>query len=249
MVWRGDHRGRVAKSLLVLFDQLGRAYPKRSTRSDGTIGDAAHRSRDSDHNLWYPPPAGGIVTAGDYTHDLANGVDIDRFSDELAASRDPRIKYIIANDLILDSRAGPYAWTWMPYQRWNPHRNRHTSHLHLSVMDSPICDNETPWDLPMLKKGSRMNLDDQVVSQLTGQPLKIRDWIAFSDKWIVETYWATQRIENKVDRILASVTAVNADTLAGRVADHVVEDLTEALSGGLLDVVVTVRDKTEAAAA
>lgn len=236
---------RVARSLNVLLDQLNAAHPNRSKLSDGSIGDENHQNRNSDHNPWYGP---GIVTARDFTHSPGNGVDIGRFSDELAASRDPRIKYIIANDLILDSRAGMYAWTWVPYQRWNPNRNQHRSHLHLSVMDSPICDNETPWDLPMLKKGNRMNLDDTVVSQLTGQPLKIRDWIAFSDKWIVETYRATQRIENKVDQILASVTAVNADTLTDRIADRVVEDLTEILSEGLLDVVVTVRDKTEAAA-
>lgn len=134
---------RVARSLDVLLDQINRAFPGRSTASDGSIGDANHQNRDSDHNPWYGP---GIVTARDFTHDPANGLDIDAFTDELAASRDPRIKYIIANSLILDSRPGENPWTWMPYHGSNPH----TSHLHLSVMDNPICDDASPWNLPSL---------------------------------------------------------------------------------------------------
>ncbi len=73
-------------------------------------------------------------------------MDIDRLSDELAASRDPSIKYIIANSLILDSRPGNRPWQWVPYSGSNPH----TKHLHLSVMDNPSCDDTRPWNLPML---------------------------------------------------------------------------------------------------
>lgn len=146
MVWRGDNRGRVARSILTLFDQLDRFAPARSTASDGTIGDFAHQQTDSDHNPWYPPPQGGIVTAGDYTHDPAHGISIARLSDELAASRDPRIKYMIANRFILDSRPQFSPWRWVAYSGTDPHIN----HLHLSVVDSSLCDDPRPWDLPML---------------------------------------------------------------------------------------------------
>jgi hypothetical protein len=138
---------RVARSLDVLLDQIDRAFAGRSKASDGSIGDPAHQSRDSDHNPWYGP---GIVTARDFTHDPAHGLDIDAFTDELAASRDPRIKYIIANRLILDTRPQYNPWQWVPYTGSNPH----TAHFHLSVMDNPSCDDPTAWNLPSLTRGS-----------------------------------------------------------------------------------------------
>lgn len=134
---------RVARSIVTLFNQFDRRYPDRSRASDGTIGDADHQKRDSDHNPWYPVPNGGIVTAGDFTHDPAHGMDIDRLTDELVATRDSRIKYIIANGLILDARPQFHPWQWMPYHGSNPHR----SHFHLSVMDAPLCDDPRPWAL------------------------------------------------------------------------------------------------------
>ena len=134
---------RVARSLLTLRDQIDAAFPNRNRASDGTIGDTNHQNTTSDHNPWYGP---GIVTALDITHDPANGMDIDKFTDQLAASRDPRIKYLIANALILDSRPQYNPWKWMPYNGSNPHR----SHVHISVMDSPICDDPSPWNIPML---------------------------------------------------------------------------------------------------
>ncbi|MGH3870400.1 MAG: peptidoglycan-binding domain-containing protein [Pseudonocardiaceae bacterium] len=70
-------------------------------------------------------------------------MDIDRLTDELAATRDPRIKYIIANRLILDSRPGNNPWRWVRYN--GP--NSHTSHFHLSVLSTPICDDTQRWRL------------------------------------------------------------------------------------------------------
>lgn len=134
---------RVARSLDVLLGQINARYPGRSKASDGAIGDAAHASSDSDHNPWYGP---GIVTARDYTHDPAAGFDIDAFTDELAASRDPRIKYVIANGWILDTRPGFNPWRWVRYNGDNPH----TSHVHVSVVAAPACDDPRPWNIPSL---------------------------------------------------------------------------------------------------
>lgn len=131
---------RVAHSLNTLLAQFNQRYPDRNKASDGSIGDADHENRNSDHNPWYGP---GIVTARDFTHDPAHGMDIDRLTDELEATRDPRIKYIIANRLILDSRPGQNPWRWVRYNGPNPHAN----HFHLSVMASPICDDSQPWRL------------------------------------------------------------------------------------------------------
>lgn len=138
---------RVAWSLFTLRDQIDAAFPNRSRISDGYIGDTNHQNTTSDHNPWYGP---GIVTAADWTHDPRNGFDIDRFTDELAATRDPRIKYIIANSWILDSRPQFNPWKWMRYYGENPH----TSHVHVSVVASPLCDITTRWNLPMLGGGS-----------------------------------------------------------------------------------------------
>lgn len=136
---------RVARSLETLLSQFNATYPRRSKASDGSIGDAAHASRTSDHNPWFGP---GIVTARDFTHDPANGMDIDRLTDELAASRDNRIKYIIANAYILDSRPGNSPWKWVKYNGSNPH----TKHFHLSVMDNASCDDPRAWDLPSFRR-------------------------------------------------------------------------------------------------
>ncbi|HKV33547.1 MAG TPA: hypothetical protein VJP89_04485, partial [Pyrinomonadaceae bacterium] len=58
---------RVAKSLLRLREQINELAPNRSKASDGTIGDAAHASRKSDHNPWVKDGSIGVVTAMDIT--------------------------------------------------------------------------------------------------------------------------------------------------------------------------------------
>lgn len=141
---------RVAASLETLRHQFDAAFPRRNKASDGGIGDAAHATRDSDHNPWVKDGAMGVVTARDFTHDPAHGMDIDRLTDELAASRDSRIKYIIANGYILDSRPGNNPWRWVRYYGSNPH----TKHFHLSVMPSKhLYDDSRPWNLPSLSTG------------------------------------------------------------------------------------------------
>ncbi|WP_190821947.1 hypothetical protein [Saccharopolyspora pogona] len=156
---------RVAESLEVLRRQFNEQFPNRSTASDGGIGDEAHASRSSDHNPWYVENGVGVVTARDFTHDPANGMDIDRLTDELAASRDPRIKYIIANGCILDSRPGNNPWKWVKYSGSNPHNK----HFHLSVIPE-LCDDTQPWNLrsfrysvspALINEGFLMALSDQ----------------------------------------------------------------------------------------
>lgn len=88
---------RVAKALLQLRAQVDAKFPGRSTASDGTIGDANHASRASDHNPWVTDKHGGhVVTAMDITHDPAHGFDSYAFAEQLRQRRDPRIKSVIS---------------------------------------------------------------------------------------------------------------------------------------------------------
>ena len=137
---------RAMASLLVLRDQVNVIAPKRSRASDGLVGDVAHQQTNSDHNPHYVPGVGSnIVTALDLTHDPSGGFDSYKFAETLRRHRDRRIKYVISNRRIFSSYAsGSRApWTWGSYSGPDPH----TNHVHVSVLDAPISDTRTPWNL------------------------------------------------------------------------------------------------------
>lgn len=127
---------RLAKSLVVLRDQINHLYPHRSKDWDGSVGDLFHSQRASDHN---PDPA-GVVHAIDVTHDPANGCDGRALADALRASADKRIKYVIHHGRIFSSTISP--WQWRPYAGPNPHDH----HVHISVNDRN-ADDERRWEL------------------------------------------------------------------------------------------------------
>lgn len=134
---------RLAKALDVLRSQVNTAFPHRRKQNDGTIGDAAHATRASDHNPWVDD---GVVTALDITHDPANGCDCHLLSELLLRSRDPRIKYIIWNKRIANQKARddypPFAWR--PYSG----ASDHTEHMHVSVLAAKIFyDCEQLWTI------------------------------------------------------------------------------------------------------
>lgn len=130
---------RVAKSLFHLREQINSLAPDRNKRSDGTIGDAAHRRQgsNSDHNPWIADGGTGVVTALDITHDPENGCDCNQIVQSLINSRDSRIKYIIWQQRIISSVVQP--WLWRP-------SSGHTSHLHLSVKSTKAhFDAQQDW--------------------------------------------------------------------------------------------------------
>lgn len=125
-------------ALVTLRSQFNMTFPHRSKRSDGWIGDPAHASRFSYHN----PDRNGWVHALDITHDPANGVDIDRITDELVASRDNRILEIIANDLYWNHKDP----RWVEYYGSNEHRQ----HFHISAKPGSTAMDARGWNLPSL---------------------------------------------------------------------------------------------------
>jgi uncharacterized protein YgiM (DUF1202 family) len=135
---------RLAKSLETLRAQVNARWPKRSKSSDGTIGDAAHSARRSDHN----PNAAGVVCALDITHDPTHGPNARKLAEALVASRDPRIKYLISNaQMCLSYPANGYpSWTWRPYSG-----NAHRQHMHISVQpERARYDSTLAWNLDAL---------------------------------------------------------------------------------------------------
>lgn len=135
---------RVAKSLLAMREQVNQKAPGRSKANDGTIGDAAHASRSSDHNPWVADGSVGVVTALDITHDPTHGCDAGAIAEAIRGSRDARVKYIIWNRRIANPLPlnGQPPWAWRPYNGANPHNK----HCHISVKpEKSSYDSVTSW--------------------------------------------------------------------------------------------------------
>jgi hypothetical protein len=128
---------RLARSLEQLRDQLDRAAPNRSRRSDGTIGDTAHQTRKSDHN----PDDGGVVRAIDITDDPAGGLSCEALAEALRGARDGRVKYVIWNHRMFSSYGNSkrQAWQWGEYTGANPHAH----HIHISILPDAAADTDT----------------------------------------------------------------------------------------------------------
>jgi hypothetical protein len=133
---------RTANSLIRLREQINAMAPNRSKASDGTIGDASHQTRDSDHNPWVRDGATGVVTAMDITEDSGDGCSAEAIVEALVRSRDPRIKYIIWDRKIISSSVSP--WAKRDYNGRNPH----TKHFHISVLpDKAQYDSTADWTI------------------------------------------------------------------------------------------------------
>lgn len=132
---------RLARSLEALRGELDQLAPRRSKVSDGSIGDAAHASRDSDHNPWVKDRSGvGVVRAIDVTHDPKGGMDCQLLAEHLAERLGKHSAlgsgaYVIFRSRIISTDRLKEGWR--SYSGSNPH----DKHLHVSVgvnsYDSP----------------------------------------------------------------------------------------------------------------
>lgn len=135
---------RIAKSLLKLREQLKAAFPARDKTSDGAIGDAAHATRDSDHNPWVKDSKGmSVVTAIDIDEDLNDPTKtLQNVIDAICASKDSRVKYIIYEGRI--TVKGTNLQQWKKYTGKNAHRH----HAHISAFpEQKKFDSEDSWDI------------------------------------------------------------------------------------------------------
>lgn len=124
---------RPANSLIALRNKIDTMFPRRDRKSDGLIGDEAHKKQGSasDHNPWYIKDGVGVVTALDITNDPVLNLHV---LSRLIAKND-QVKYIIFNREIFTKSAG-----WQVFKG-----DPHLTHLHLSVLPAK-CD-ETEWKL------------------------------------------------------------------------------------------------------
>lgn len=124
----------LAESLVALRAEADRLYPLRNRASDGSIGDAAHAARDSDHN---PKPDGHgrmVVDALDLTHDPFHGFDAHRWIRAHMLAGDGRVKYAISARQI-----------WTPDRGWHIYDgdNPHDKHVHTSVKPTDTARSDT----------------------------------------------------------------------------------------------------------
>lgn len=153
---------RVADSLDVLRAEINAAAPARSIVSDGSIGDAAHATRDSDHNPFIIDADGvGVVRARDITHDPANGVDCDVLAERVRllgkSGEHPALgpgAYVIWEGRIASATEDGEPWDWEPYTG----SNAHTKHMHVSVaLAAAGYDSTAPWGV--------MEMEDDVTPE------------------------------------------------------------------------------------
>jgi hypothetical protein len=132
---------RLARSLETLRASVNARWPNRDKASDGTIGDAAHAAKSSDHNPWVVVAGVGVVRALDID---VTGIDAGWYAEQLrllGAAGDHRLTpggYVIFNRRITTaSFAG-----WAAYTGSNPH----TGHVHVSVTTKAAgFDDPAPW--------------------------------------------------------------------------------------------------------
>ena len=108
---------KLAPALAKLIAETNEKWPNRSKASDGTIGDAAHQRRDSEHN----PDENGIVLAADIT---LGGTNRAAFLD--AVIGDPRVHYVINEGKIYSRRN---KWIAKKYNG----ANKHIGYAHVSL--------------------------------------------------------------------------------------------------------------------
>lgn len=133
---------RLSKSVVQLREQADDAYPNRKRNSDGTIGDAKHAARKSDHN---PDPDSGIVRALDLDADFDEQASTAAYvADQIriAARTDKRIAYVIFDRKIASARS---LWRWRKYTGINPH----TKHIHISFTKAGDTDSKF-FNIPLL---------------------------------------------------------------------------------------------------
>lgn len=127
----------LSKSGATLRAQFDEKFPKRDTKSDGTVGDTSHQATVSDHNPCWScsGEAYGVVRAIDLDEGLIPGHKhtMQRAMDELLEYARKgldmgRLSYVIYEGRIASGTYASAYWKWRLYSG----ANKHTEHAHIS---------------------------------------------------------------------------------------------------------------------
>jgi len=255
VTYRGGARD--ARSLEVLLDEINKAAPNRNKASDGGIGDAAHATRDSDHNPWVKDANGvGVVRARDFTHDPADGMDCNVLAKFLASKLGvhPALgsgAYIIWNDRIISTNRKSEGWR--SYSGSNPH----TKHLHLSVETARGYDSRTPFGWGGAS-GPVSNIEEDEVSFSDTFPVwapgitedEKKAWAGpdkeMSHEQMLQQAWGfSLRAKQEIDAVSKAMVALSKQTAAvakalNALASSQDETVKTAVTEALKDAVVQV---------
>jgi hypothetical protein len=128
----------LAPSLVQLWREFNTLAPRRSRKTDGSIGDAAHAARSSFHN-----PQNGFVDAIDITHDPANGCDAHWWARRIVEMGSARLDHVISNGQIWSQARAKEGWR--PFTGSNDHR----THAHFAVRRDAVGRNSmATWTAP-----------------------------------------------------------------------------------------------------
>lgn len=134
---------RNCRASMALIAEVNALWPGRDRSSDGTIGDAAHATRTSDHNPFVVVDGTGVVRARDIDKDGIPVAALAEYLRVLGARGDIRLRpggYLIFNRRIT---AADFSG-WRSYNGPNPH----TGHLHVSFSQVAAgFDSAASWGL------------------------------------------------------------------------------------------------------
>lgn len=215
------------RALTDFRDAVNRAYPHRDKGSDGTIGDSAHQSRDSDHN----EDPDGSVDAWDMDVEL-NGVGKPYAEDvellKRTFERHESSKYWIHNDQIATRAEG---WKPRSYAYAGVARNKHTRHVHFNTRESHEGSSAS-WvitkgnDVGMLEGEQARQLSDThwVVAQGIPNPsgpgrVPLQVWAAYH----TATVKALTAAVAQLAQAIASGTGISPEALKAAVAEAVAQ--------------------------
>lgn len=141
---------RAARSLTTLHQQLRAGAPRAAAGTPaaawGLIGDLAHTTGDHVPKD-FPGWGNDIVTAADFPHAPALGLDSRKVLDDIRRSKDPRVKYGISMGQMYSSYGVTKNGVYIPPFTWRDYSGSdgHFTHGHLSVVGDSRADGTQPW--------------------------------------------------------------------------------------------------------
>lgn len=202
-------------------NEVNARWPRRDKTSDGTIGDAAHAARSSDHN----PDSDGSVDAWDMDVD---GVDVEACKRAFEAHE--ASGYWIHNDQIAFRDEG---WRPRSYAYAGPNRNRHTKHVHFNTRQSHERSTK-PWFTQQNPPEDDMAWDEARIARLEQLVLATNERVEgiYHNKDSVKATWSAKDpdaddVNEHKKALAAAAGGVDEDVIADAIAAAIPTELAD----------------------